>query len=42
MGSADGLDGTGVGINPVDDPDWTLSGLAPVYTVKALQVYVKP
>ena len=41
-GGVGGVADLGVGNNPVDDPDWTLSGLAPVYTVKALQVYVKP
>ena len=32
----------GIGNNPVEDPDWTFSELAPVYTIKALHIFVKP
>lgn len=41
-GGTGGVADVGIGNNPVDDPDWTLSGLAPMYPVKALQVLVKP
>ena len=41
-GGTGGAADVGIGNNPVDDPDWTLSGLAPVYPIKAIQVFVKP